>query len=281
MTGIVVGVDGSEGSAHALAWAVQEAAVQRLPLTAVLAWDSQEAGDTTARSEGAALAMLDRYVIDAVGAAKASSVRRRTDDHRASRALLDASLGASLLVLGPRGLGSFRGSLLGSVSERCVHYAACPVAIVHRTDAVASRMERIVVGVDGSEGAQSALAWAAREARLHGALLEAVHAWMLPYGLGFPYASANFDPAWIEESAQATLDAAVGGIDTDGLAHPVEGILVNGGATPAILERAKGADLIVVGSRGVGGFAGLLLGSVSHQVVHHATTPVVVVPRKA
>ena len=281
MTGIVVGVDGSEGAAHALAWAVQEAAAHRLPLTAVLARDDQGAGGIVARSEGAALALLDRYVIDAVGEAKASSVRRRTDDHRASRALLDASLGASLLVIGPRGLGNFRGALLGSVSERCVHHAACPVAIVHRTDAIASGMERIVVGVDGSEGAQSALAWAEREARLQGARMDVVHAWTLPYSFGFPYTSANFDPSWIEESARATLDAAVGGIDTDGLAHPVEAVLVSGGATPAILEQAKGADLIVVGSRGVGGFGGLLLGSVSHQVAHHATVPVVVVPRKA
>ena len=141
-------------------------------------------------------------------------------------------------------------------------------------------MERIVVGIDGSETARRSLQWAAGEARLRRAALEVVHAWSMPYLLGLPYTSANVDPAWIEDAARSTLDAAVDSLDMTGLAQPVERILVAGGAASAILEAAKGADLVVVGSRGLGGFSGLLLGSVSHQVVHHANCPVVVIPHE-
>lgn len=142
-------------------------------------------------------------------------------------------------------------------------------------------MERIVVGIDGSETASLALQWAAKEARLRHASLEVVHAWTFPYVFGFPYTSANFDPKSIEDAARAVLDAAVESVDTAGLAHPVERVLVSGGAASAVLATAKGADLVVIGSRGLGGFTGLLLGSVSHQVAHHATCPVVIIPREA
>lgn len=138
-------------------------------------------------------------------------------------------------------------------------------------------MERIVVGIDGSEPAHLALEWAVGQARVRGAALEVVHAWM-PAPIGSPYGLATVDPAPFEQVGRATLDRAIAEVDTSGLAAPVERRLVCGGAATVILEQSRGADLVVVGSRGHGGFRGLLLGSVSHQVVHHATCPVVVVP---
>ncbi len=139
-------------------------------------------------------------------------------------------------------------------------------------------IERIVVGIDGSETARRALTWAVEEARLHKGSLEVVHAWHMPYVGSYGFSAGAFEPAMYEDAARKTLDAAVDEVDTSGMAHPVERILVNGAASSAILEAAKGADLVVMGSRGLGGFTGLLLGSVSHQVAHHAACPVVIVP---
>lgn len=138
-------------------------------------------------------------------------------------------------------------------------------------------MQRIVVGVDGSSGSHRALAWAVEEARIRGAAVEAVHVWTTPYVAGFPYTTLVLDPAQLEQHAHELLAAAIAGVDTAGLAVPVQPVVAAGGPAEAILAHAKGADLVVVGTRGRGGFTGLLLGSVSQQVVHHATCPVVIV----
>jgi nucleotide-binding universal stress UspA family protein len=140
-----------------------------------------------------------------------------------------------------------------------------------------AKVQRIVVGIDGSEGSQRALLWAVDEARLRDAEIEVVHSWHIPYTGGY-YAAAAIDWRPVEKSAQAVLDHAVDGVETAGLRHPVTRTLSTDGPAPAILAAAKDADLVIVGSRGRGGFTGLLLGSVSHQVAHHATCPVVVVP---
>lgn len=137
---------------------------------------------------------------------------------------------------------------------------------------------RIVVGVDGSETSRRALRWAAAEARVRQAALEVVHAWSVPYLFALPHAPADLDPGWVRDAAQGTLDAAVDSLDSDEAPVPLARHLVNGGAAAALLEVAKGADMVVVGSRGLGGFSGLLLGSVGHQVAHHAPCPVVIVP---
>lgn len=139
--------------------------------------------------------------------------------------------------------------------------------------------QRIVVGIDGSEASLVALRWAAGEARLRAARLEVVHAWHPPYVGGYPYTGIPlFDPDSLEDSAAVTLDKAIAGIHASDLAYPIERIASKGGASAVLLEVSKGADLVVLGSRGLGGFASLLLGSVSHQVVQHAECPVVIVP---
>jgi nucleotide-binding universal stress UspA family protein len=138
-------------------------------------------------------------------------------------------------------------------------------------------MERIVVGVDGSPGSRLALERAIEEARAHGGRIEAVHAWHVPPLAVYPYGALAFDPGAFEEGASATLDEVVDSTDTSGLAEPVERIVVCGTAARALLGAAKGADLLVVGSRGLGGFTGLVLGSVGEQCVRHAGCPVLVV----
>jgi nucleotide-binding universal stress UspA family protein len=140
---------------------------------------------------------------------------------------------------------------------------------------------RIVVGVDGSQGAGAALEWALAEARLRGDTVEAVHAWhappqMLPGPYAGPAAAGDESIDHTREQAERLLEHQLRAVDTGGV--EVESIAPMGPAASSLLDIAKGADLLVVGTRGRGGFTGLLLGSVSQQVSHHAPCPVVVVP---
>jgi nucleotide-binding universal stress UspA family protein len=138
----------------------------------------------------------------------------------------------------------------------------------------------IVVGIDGSEGSLAALRWAADEARLRHARLEVVVSWQYPALSTIP-AFGVLPPAdEMSDEAKRGLTAL---LHDEGLADDpdleVTEAVLQGPAGAALLEAAADADLLVVGSRGHGGFTGLLLGSVSHQCVTHATCPVVVVPQ--
>jgi nucleotide-binding universal stress UspA family protein len=138
---------------------------------------------------------------------------------------------------------------------------------------------RIVVGVDGSGGSNHALRWAVDEGRRRHARVEAVHAWHYPY-LPTPafVTPPSPDVDKFERAARVVLDGAVDAVASEGLPASIERTLSWEDATSALLDASKGADLLVVGSRGRGGFAGLLLGSVSQEVAHHAPCPVVIVP---
>ena len=142
---------------------------------------------------------------------------------------------------------------------------------------------RIVVGVDGSDGARSALEWAAAEARLRGAALLAVHTWDIP---PLTTGAGPFDPPStlnagllerVEQGAHQLVERELAAVDTSGL--EIDKRVEARNPADALLDAARGADLLVVGTRGHGGFSGLLLGSVSQQVSHHAPCPVVIVPR--
>jgi nucleotide-binding universal stress UspA family protein len=138
--------------------------------------------------------------------------------------------------------------------------------------ATESTRPRIVVGVDGSEPSARAVTWAAEQAQLTGADLEFVAAWNYPLSYGIPLTPAGFDP---ESEARDALAKAVADASLpEGRVHCV---VVNGSAAPALVRRSAGAALLVVGSRGHGGFEDLLLGSVSTHCVHHAHCSVAVV----
>ncbi len=140
---------------------------------------------------------------------------------------------------------------------------------------------RIVVGVDGSDESLAALRWALREAALRGASLLVLHAWAYPAAVGFP-TMRLVDPGVMKESSEALLADAVRNA-TAGAPSTVaiDPVVTEGAAARALVDASEGADLLVVGARGHGGFLGLVLGSVATQVVHHATCPVVVVPSAA
>jgi nucleotide-binding universal stress UspA family protein len=200
----------------------------------------------------------------------------------AVEALLERSEGADLLVVGSRGRGAMRSALLGSVALHCVTHAHCPVEVVHETVAEGGGTGRVVVGVDGSESSRAALAAAVDEAVRRGAEVEAVASY-LPADYWTDLSTVVI-PA-IEE-IRAGLEARTDLVVQDVLAErrgrgdaaPAVRIeVVDGPAAEVLLQRARSADLLVVGSRGRGAFRGLLLGSVALHCAMHAPCPVLVV----
>jgi nucleotide-binding universal stress UspA family protein len=141
-------------------------------------------------------------------------------------------------------------------------------------------MNRIVVGIDGSPESKETLQWAVAEAKLRGAALRVVHAWAFPYIAAGPGLDPMLDGQMIDDarrSAEELVERELSELGDEAAGVDIERILVEGAAAPALIEAAEGSDLLVVGSRGHGGFSGLLLGSVSQQCSHHAPCPLVIV----
>lgn len=142
-------------------------------------------------------------------------------------------------------------------------------------------MDRIVVGVDGSAAASEALRFAIGEARTRGAEVQAVSAWHIPlmaYEVGAAAAAAQFDLGAYRELAESTLARTLEEVGAANSGVKVTAVVSKGQPADVLCACAEGAALLVVGSRGLGGFRGLLLGSVSQQCAQHAPCPVVIVP---
>ncbi|CAO5177615.1 UspA domain-containing protein [Frankia sp. AiPs1] len=285
MSGIVVGVDGSAEAEEALRWAMREARVRGATVTALLAWSPDDSpGSVVGMTSGpgqhdvetAARWVLQTAVRNASDPRCPVPVVERVELRPAAEALLAAAGTADLLVVGMRGASRVRRILMGSVSAACVHRSTTPVVVVRAGQARAAGP--VVVGVDGSVRSVEALRWGAHEARLRGAVLRVVHAWSpVPVGYGYPamYVGVDFEAS--EKAARAMLDACLEEAVGERGTLEVEDLLVTDAATHALLTACEDAQLLVVGSRGHGGFAELLLGSVSHQCLHHAACPVAVI----
>jgi nucleotide-binding universal stress UspA family protein len=139
-------------------------------------------------------------------------------------------------------------------------------------------MERIIVGIDESTAARQALAWAVAEARSRGAVLEAVHAWRAPDMGTDPLERALADPAALAAEAGREARLVVDAADTAGLMVPVQVTVVHGDPIGALLDAARGADLLVVGASGLGGPGAGGPASISGRLERAAPCPVVVVP---
>lgn len=141
-------------------------------------------------------------------------------------------------------------------------------------------MSTIVVGVDGSEESKRALRWALDEARLRSSDVHVVHAWMWAAatftGFGVPVATETIES--MGRAAEDLIHSLVAEVVGPDPGVEVTTTVVEGAAAPCLIDAAEDAELLVVGSRGHGGFTGLLLGSVSQQCAHHAKCPVVIVP---
>lgn len=271
---IVVGVDGSTGADDACTWAAAEASRRGARLTVVVAWPVGRAllaeDDARRTAERAAANVASRHpevVVDAVA-----------HEGHPAEVLIRVAGGADLLVVGARGSGGFRRLLLGSVGVHCMHHAPCPIAVVRAPEGGPfagsdPAIRRIVVGVDGSNGSDRAVDWAADEARRTGADLDILSSWMfagtssylMPVDLGVPGAAKQ-----AAQEAQGRAEQA-----TPGLRARI--VTCEDPPVVALIDAAHNADLVVVGSRGLGAFREMLLGSVSTYVAEHAECSVVAV----
>lgn len=300
-SGIVVGVDGSDQSICALTWAAREARRRDVPLHVVTAYtvpifaaSSMDAGYTAvddavirdgARSvQEKTLARLNQHGLEIIP---------RVESGDAAAVLLELSEDADLMVVGSRGRGGFVGRLLGSVSSALPAHAKCPTVIVPLRTAgrlpesgVAAPAgspvtddvhQAVVVGVDGSEHARAASLAAAEQARSMGLPLRIVCA-LPPFSGSLAWVPAPLDVEALHEELMVQLTAGREWLQSHfpDLEMSVE--LVDGPPAEIMVERTAKAELVVLGTRGRGGFTGMLLGSTSQSVLHHAKGPVMVVP---
>ena len=197
--------------------------------------------------------------------------------------LVDLSGEAALAVVGTRGGGGFADRLLGTVSSALPAHAHCPTVVVprHTEGAEYTPVRRIVVGVDGSESARKALRWAVHEAEAWEAELTAIAAVPMASGAGaLAWLPAAVDREQVLADVRSGLDRAVADAVEGHPAVVVRRHALDGNAAELMAEFSTAVDLVVVGSRGRGGFSGLLLGSVSQGVLSHASCPVMVVPAR-
>ena len=283
---MVVGVDGSASATQAVRWAAREAGRRRAPLVLVHVWTAIPVAPLHVGSlvpyHDALVEQGDQWLEEASTAARdaAPGVVTSTQLVSGSAAgrLIDRSASAGLLVLGSRGLGGFAGLVVGSIAVALATHGHCPVVVVRGADPdTAPRQDGpVVVGVDGSPNSRAALDFAFEAAALRGAPLTAVHAWSdLPV---ITVWELTTDWHLVQQNEAKALSQWL----ADGRALypgvPVEQVVVREGPARILLEHARAAQLVVVGSRGRGGFRGLLLGSTSQALIHHAASPVAVVP---
>jgi nucleotide-binding universal stress UspA family protein len=284
---IVVGVDGSPHGREALRFALAEARLRDSRVVAVHAWSTPPltavgvgmipAFDLLrAELADAARDTLETELAEGPAGEPAVPIEPEVVRGDAAGALVERAEGADLLVVGSRGRGGIAGMTLGSVSQACLHHAPCPVAVVH--DAGPTERSWIVVGVDGSSSSHAALEWAYGEAGLRHVAVHAVCAYDEPWALGPAELSAPRALDRLREAlardAEHVLSEAVDRAPDD---IAVTADAVEGAAGQVLLAAAAGSSLLVVGSRGRGGFKSLLLGSVSASCASRATGVVLVV----
>ncbi|MDL9945777.1 universal stress protein [Gordonia sp. ABSL11-1] len=284
MSAILVGVDGSDASNAAVRWAATAATIENVDLKLVGVYD-------ISTSNYAPGLIIPQDVVDAIKqdatdavhaaaelakeAAPGVSVQTTLVEGDAARALLELGKDAGTIVLGTRGLGSIKGLFLGSVSTSVAAHFHGRVVVV----AGAGGDGAVVVGVDDSPVSDAAVAEAFRQASLRNATLVAVHTWT-PLDVDALH-GYGIDPDEIARMSQDAVEAVaerLAGYTADYPDVVVERVVIPEEPAKAVLDAADdGAQLIVVGSRGRGGFKGLLLGSTSQKILHQADRPVMVV----
>ncbi|KDN21531.1 universal stress protein [Amycolatopsis rifamycinica] len=288
---ITVGVDGSAGSTAAVAWAADIASRRHLQLKIVhglqvagLYYGGGMTGLGAATLFEAVQADGERAIAEACALAasidKDLAVVTELPNDPPVPMLIEESRHARMLVVGRTGSGGFADMLVGGTAASVVSHAHCPVAVVRgrREPAVVPETGPVVVGVDGSPNSEQAIGVAFEEASLRGVPLVAVHAWNdVTYEDTRGTARILTQPESLEEGEQRLLTERLAGWQEKYPDVEIGRNLVRDRPRHALLEESGTAQLIVVGSRGRGGFTGMLLGSTSQALVQHAGCPVLVV----
>lgn len=283
--GVLVCVDGSSASDAAVTWGTREAIMRKLPVTLMHAVQPVVVG----WPEGQLYAdmpewQLDdsKHVIDqahktltaGLGGAEPPEIRTEVVYSGVVPALVEASKEAAMVVAGSQGLGALGRLLLGSVTTGLIHYARCPVAVIHSSeDAAPDTNAPVLLGVDGSPASEAATALAFDEASRRGVGLRALHVWS-DVGV-FPILGMDWRDR--EREGHEILAERLAGWQERYPDVHVERLLFCDKPSRWLLEESERAQLVVVGSRGRGGFPGMLLGSVSSAVAQSAKVPVLVV----
>ncbi|MFC0582121.1 universal stress protein [Micrococcoides hystricis] len=292
--GVIVGIDGSNQCMAALGWAADEASRRGTMLTLVTAYtvpvfaaSSMDAG-YIAMDDGAIRAGAEAVLKDAMEALSGYSgpIQTVVEVGDAAGVLVDLSKRAEVLAVGSRGRGGFIGRLLGSVSSALPAHAKCATVVVpieyakhitERTTAEGKEVGPVVVGVDGSDQGRLASLRAAEAAQQRGTNLVVVSA-LPPLGGAVAWLPTMVDEREITKDIQEKLDAGAAWLRSYYPDLDISTKLVDGAPVDVLIEETKNAQLTVVGTRGRGGFTGMLLGSTSQGVLTYAQGPVMVVP---
>lgn len=281
---IVVGTDGSPAAEIAIRWAAEEAFLQGSALRIVLALDV--VGEflpgvdyypmMTASYEKEARKMMQAGALLARSLA-GGSIDVTTELLRGPTisTLVTESKDARMLVLGSRGRGAFSSAILGSVSAALARHAHSPVAVIHEsTPSPAGKLNKpVLVGVDGTANSEQAIGVAMHEASIRGVPLRALYAWRDVSGAVAP----NLYWESTLGAQRAVLAERMAGWQEQYPDVKIERFVVEDSPVRNLLEHSVGVQLVVVGSRGRGGFTGMLLGSTSQALVHSIKCPLIVV----